>query len=91
MKLPTTSDKPQLFGTNGIRGVPGRDLTVEFSMEIGKAIGTYFEVPEIAMGKDTRDTGQMIFNAVSSGIMSTGKTVVDLGILPTPAGTYDLL
>ena len=88
MKLPTTSDKPQLFGTNGIRGVPGRDLTVEFSMEIGKAIGTYFEVPEIAMGKDTRDTGQMIFNAVSSGIMSTGKTVVDLGILPTPAVQY---
>lgn len=86
--MPTTSDKPQLFGTNGIRGIPNKDLSTEFSMEIGKAIGTHFGVPEIVMGRDTRDTGQMIFNAVSSGIMSTGITVVDLGILPTPAVQY---
>lgn len=74
-----------IFGTNGIRGVPNADLTTEFAMEIGKAAGTYFGQGPVAMARDTRDTGSMIFNAVSSGIMSTGVDVVDAGVLPTPA------
>lgn len=77
-----------IFGTNGIRGVPNKDLSVEFAQEIGKAIGTFYGRVLVAMGRDTRDTGNMIFNAVSSGIMSTGCSVVDLGILPTPAIQY---
>lgn len=80
--------RPPLFGTNGIRGTPNVDLTVEFSMKIGTAAGTYFVGDTVAMGRDTRSTGQMIFNAVSSGIMATGKRVLDLGILPTPAVQY---
>lgn len=40
------------------------------------------------MARDTRDTGNMIFNAVSAGIMSTGCCVTDLGVLPTPALQY---
>lgn len=79
---------PQIFGTNGIRGVPNEDLTTEFSLEIGKAIGTYFKSHHIAMARDTRDTGNMIFNSVSAGLMSTGSTVIDLGVLPTPALQY---
>ncbi len=82
----STDDKyPPIFGTNGIRGVPNSDLSTEFALEIGKAIGTYVKSGNIAMARDTRDTGSMIFNAVSSGIMSTGCSVVDLGVLPTPA------
>lgn len=77
-----------IFGTNGIRGVPNKDLSVEFAQEMGKAIGTFFGKARIAMGRDTRDTGNMIFNAVSSGLMSSGADVVDLGILPTPAVQY---
>ena len=57
-------------------------------MQVGKSIGTYFKDGTIAMGRDTRDTGPMIFNAVSSGIMSAGKEILDLGILPTPAIQY---
>ncbi len=78
---------PQLFGTNGIRGIPNADLTVDFSMDIGKSIGTFFR-SRIAMGRDTRDTGQMIFDTVCSGILSSGCDVVDLGILPTPSIQY---
>lgn len=77
-----------IFGTNGIRGVPNRDLSVEFAQEIGKAIGTFYGKVPVAMGKDTRDTGNMIFNAVTSGLMSAGSSVIDLGILPTPAVQY---
>lgn len=83
--MSSTSDYPPIFGTNGIRGVPNKDLSTEFSLEIGKAIGTFFGTGIIAMARDTRDTGNMIFNSVSSGIMSSGSDVVDLGILPTPA------
>lgn len=79
------TERPKLFGTNGIRGIPNQDLTTEFSMKIGMAAGTYFSVPKVAMGRDTRDTGPMIFSAVASGVMSTGTDVLDLGILPTPA------
>ncbi len=77
-----------IFGTNGIRGIPNSDLSVEFSQEIGKAIGTFYGKVTVAMGRDTRDTGNMIFNAVSSGLMSAGTSVIDLGILPTPAVQY---
>ena len=83
-----SDERPPLFGTNGIRGEPNADLTPDFAMQIGKSIGTYFKDGTIAMGRDTRDTGPMIFNAVSSGIMSAGKEILDLGILPTPAIQY---
>ena len=83
-----SDERPPLFGTNGIRGEPNADLTPDFAMQIGKSIGTYFKGGTIAMGRDTRDTGPMIFNAVSSGIMSSGKEILDLGILPTPAIQY---
>lgn len=83
--MSTDSKYPPIFGTNGIRGVPNSDLSTEFALEMGKAIGTYVGTGTVAMARDTRDTGSMIFNAVSSGIMSTGCSVVDIGILPTPA------
>jgi phosphomannomutase/phosphoglucomutase len=54
-------------------------------MKIGQSIGEAFKSGPIAMGRDTRTSGNMIFSAVSSGIMSTGVDVIDLGILPTPA------
>ncbi|QRF74924.1 putative phosphoglucosamine mutase [Thermoplasmatales archaeon] len=83
-----SEDKPRLFGTNGIRGIPNRDLNVEFCENVGKAIGSYLNAEEIVMGKDTRISGDMIVAAVAAGIMSTGTKVVDLGILPTPAIQY---
>ncbi|MEM0158873.1 MAG: phosphoglucosamine mutase, partial [Thermoplasmataceae archaeon] len=73
---------PRLFGTNGIRGVPNRDLTTEFCSNIGKAIGPFLSVPEIVMGTDTRDTRYLIAASTLSGILSQGVSVIDLGILP---------
>ncbi len=77
----------RLFGTNGIRGIPNQDLSAEFAMDIGKAIGTYFD-GSIVIGRDTRSTGEMIKSSVTAGILSTGNSVTDLGILPTPAIQY---
>ena len=81
-------ERPPLFGTNGIRGEPNADLTPDLALQVGKSIGTYFHGTTVALGRDTRDTGPMIFNAVSSGIMSTGMDILDLGVLPTPAIQY---
>jgi phosphomannomutase/phosphoglucomutase len=78
----------KLFGTNGIRGTPNRDLTSDFALNVGRACATVFGTRTIAMGRDTRDTGDMLFSAVMSGVLSTGVDVIDLGILPTPAVQY---
>lgn len=82
------NDKPRLFGTNGIRGVPNGDLTVEFCSRVGKSIGQFFGNGTVVMGRDTRNTGDFIFSSVLAGILSTGADVIDLGILPTPALQY---
>ncbi|MGC8609059.1 MAG: phosphoglucosamine mutase [Thermoplasmata archaeon] len=77
----------RLFGTNGIRGIPNSDMTPEFAMDIGKAIGTYFN-GTIVIGRDTRSTGDMIKSSVVAGLLSMGNDVIDLGMLPTPAIQY---
>ena len=86
--------KPRkLFGTDGIRGRAGvYPITPDFAMKIGKAIGVYFKKhypnPKILIGKDTRISGYMLEQAISSGICSVGVSVLQLGPLPTPGIAY---
>lgn len=80
--------RKKLFGTNGIRGIPNEFLTTELAVRMGQSIAEVFNQGPIVMGKDTRSSSDMIFAAVSSGIMSAGLDVIDLGILPTPALQY---
>jgi phosphomannomutase/phosphoglucomutase len=80
--------QPQLFGTNGIRGVPNQDLTIELATGIGRAIGTFFNAGKIAIAKDTRISGDMYMFAVSSAVMSTGSDIIYAGELPTPGLQY---
>ncbi len=76
----------RLFGTNGIRGVIGEDFTPDFLAKIGMAIGTYLsEGSTVIAGRDPRVSGDMVQNAVISGLLSTGIDVIDIGIAPTPA------
>ncbi len=77
----------RLFGTNGIRGIPNEDLTPEFCMKIGKAVGTFF-AKTIAIGSDNRLSNSMIMDSVIAGILSTGVDVKNISILPTPAVQY---
>ncbi len=76
-----------LFGTNGVRGVANVDMTAEMAMNLAKSIGT-FRKGKIAVGRDTRQSGDMLKNAVIAGLLSTGCAVVDLGIAPTPCIQY---
>ncbi len=77
----------RLFGTNGVRGVINQDMTVELALNVGRAIGT-FMMGRVAIATDPRTSGDMLRSAVSAGVTSAGSSVVDLGMLPTPALQY---
>ncbi|MCS7115582.1 MAG: phosphoglucosamine mutase [Nitrososphaerota archaeon] len=75
----------RLFGTNGIRGVVNKELTPEMTVEIGSAIGTFFQHGNLIVGHDARTSSPMLAKAVISGLTSTGCNVLFAGMAPTPA------
>jgi phosphomannomutase/phosphoglucomutase len=77
----------QLFGTNGVRGIIGKELTPELVLKIGQALGT-LRKGRIAIGRDTRTSGKTLSYAIKAGILAKGCDVVDCGVLPTPALQY---
>jgi len=78
----------RLFGTNGIRGVIGPEMNAELAVNIGRAVGTFFEGGPVALARDTRLSGPMLSRAAASGLMSAGCVVTDLGVVPTPTAQY---
>jgi len=78
----------RLFGTNGIRGVANKDLTIEMAIKIGSAIGTFFKQGELLVGHDARTSSPMLAKAVIAGLNSTGCDVFFAGMAPTPALQY---
>ena len=62
-------------------------MTPELVLDIGKALGT-MRKGCIAVGRDTRTSGETLVKALKSGLLATGCDVVDCGILPTPALQY---
>lgn len=78
----------RLFGTNGVRGIANSDMNVNLALDLGRAIGTFFGEGELAIALDTRTSGDMLKNAVAAGVLSTGLSVSELGILPSPSLQY---
>jgi len=74
----------RLFGTNGVRGVTNEDMNAELALNLGRAIGTFFN-GAIAIGTDTRTSNAMLKHAVTAGMLATGCHVLDAGMLPSPA------
>jgi len=77
----------RLFGTNGIRGIVGKDMTPELALGIGMAAGIHFG-GTVAVGRDTRTSSKMLLDALVSGLTATGISVIDTGIVPTPCLQY---
>ena len=81
----------KLFGTDGMRGTANTyPMTAEVALRLATAAGRYFRQDKkmshkVVIGKDTRRSGYMIENALTSGFLSTGMDVVLLGPIPTPA------
>jgi len=74
----------RLFGTNGVRGVANKDLTVDKVSRLAASVGSYLG-REIAIGRDGRTTSPMFRDAAVSGLLSVGCRIHDMGMLPTPA------
>lgn len=80
----------KIFGTDGVRGLANQyPIDPETALNLGRAIAYIFrgrggEHHRIVIGKDTRLSGYMIENALSSGICSRGGEAIFLGPLPTP-------
>ncbi len=73
-----------VFGSSGVRGVVGEELTPRFVGEIAAAAGNTFERDTVAIARDTRTTGRMFVDAAASALASVGCSVHRLGIVPTP-------
>ncbi len=75
----------QYFGTDGVRGVVGQDLTSELVERLGRAATLWSGRGRIFVGRDTRASGVELEAALARGIASAGGNAVVAGVLPTPA------
>lgn len=80
----------KIFGTDGVRGIFNKELTVDLSMKIGKAVAHVLapNSGKIFIGKDTRLSSGAIECAIASGVCSYGSSAVLLGVIPTPGVAY---
>ena len=82
----------RLFGTDGIRGVAGKDLTADLAFRLGEAVGVLLAEKKwdkrVMIGRDSRISGPMLESALSAGLMSVGCRVHLLGIVPTPVVAF---
>lgn len=78
----------QFFGTSGIRGIVGTELSPLLATKIGLAVATYVKGGKIIVGHDSRTSSPMIESALISGLLSGGCQVQKLGLVPTPTLAY---
>ena len=76
------------IGISGVRGIVGETIVPELVMDFACAFGTYLDSKKVLVGRDTRVSGPMLHEATLSALVSTGCSVLDLGICPTPIIQY---
>ena len=79
--------KPEIFREYDIRGIVGRDLTVELAEHLGKAVATRClreGGSSLVVGRDCRPSGVEFAQAFVRGVCSTGCNAIDIGVVPTP-------
>ena len=88
-----SNQKRKYFGTDGVRGHVGdHPMTPEFVTRLGFAAGKVLSRrishPTFLIGRDTRQSGQMLQSALTSGLLASGATVIDLGVITTPGVAF---
>jgi len=73
------------FGTDGVRGVVGADLTPELVERLGRAATLWSQGGRVFVGRDTRASGEELEEAFARGVVAAGGNAVLAGVLPTPA------
>ncbi len=81
----------RLFGTNGVRGVFNKDLTLDLALRLSYAIGEYFKVrngSRIVLGYDGRYSSPLLADVVSAGLNAMGIDIYNASLVPTPCLQY---
>ena len=79
----------KLFGTSGIRGLIGSEVTCELALNVGKSLAYYLgNEGTVVLGYDTRTTNKMLDQAICAGLLESGVDVVKIGMVPTPLVGY---
>ncbi|HEX3453056.1 MAG TPA: phosphoglucosamine mutase [Gaiellaceae bacterium] len=73
------------FGTDGVRGIVGHDLTSALVERLGRAVTLWMGGGAVLIGRDTRASGRELERAFASGVASAGGNAMLAGVLPTPA------
>ena len=79
------------FGTDGIRGKYRKDITDEIAYLCGNYIGYSSDFGKVILGRDTRVSGEAIEDEIVRGIIDSGATVVDMGVVATPVVAYSTI
>jgi phosphoglucosamine mutase len=79
----------RLFGTDGVRGVAGSEITAALALALGRAavLQSGCDAPRVLVIRDTRESGEMLEAAIAAGLASAGAEVLLGGVLPTPAAS----
>src|SRR5580692_8214331 len=94
-----SDQRGRLFGTDGVRGVAGCDLTASLALNLGIAAAAVLgaggtggvamgSTPVAVVGRDPRVSGEFLEAAVVAGLASAGVDVLRLGVIPTPGVAY---
>lgn len=79
----------KLFGTSGIRGKIGSEVTCELALNVGKSLAYYLgNQGSVVIGYDTRTTNKMLDQAICAGLLESGVNVIKIGMVPTPLVGY---
>ncbi|WP_405284198.1 phosphoglucosamine mutase [Methanobrevibacter sp.] len=79
----------KLFGTSGIRGLIGSEVTCELALNVGKSLACYLgNEGTVVIGYDTRTTNKMLDQAICAGLLESGVDVIKIGMVPTPLVGY---
>jgi len=84
----------ELFGTDGIRGEVGvYPITSEVAVGVGRALAVALQhqgqsAPQVVIGRDTRESGEMLESGLTEGLTEVGADVLLAGVVPTPAVAF---
>lgn len=79
-----SNSQQRLFGTNGVRGIYGRELTLPLVIDLTYSLATYFKTGPIVVGFDGRNSSPILSNIVSAVLNAGGLDVIMAGQIPTP-------
>lgn len=71
-----------MFGTSGVRGPVGEEVTAELALDVGRALGV--DSDRVVVGRDARESGPALVDALAAGLCESGTDVVDIGLAATP-------